>query len=329
VKIFALSRDTCVTAAVDFDVATLTPRYCLSYHSLGESLALPIARRLGLPDAVLTAARAAQSEQSKAFGAAVSRLEESRLAFETRHAEAAARAQALADQQRESERLLGELREKRQQRWRDELSAARAFVRSVKDQGRELLAALERGAADRRALERFVAAQDAAIAHEAVQAEAAAPDEPAISSGPPRVGDTVEVGVQGISGQLLEIKGARAWIQRGSMRFEVPAAQLRRVGVGARQEPPRVTLPPIRDTLPLEITLIGLRAREAIGQLETFLDESVRAQHPSIRIIHGIGSGALRRAVQEFLSASPYCDSYRGGEPPEGGAGVTIATLAT
>ncbi|HUI28315.1 MAG TPA: endonuclease MutS2 [Candidatus Kryptonia bacterium] len=330
VKIFALSRDTCITAAVDFDVATLTPRYRLSYHSLGESLALPIAQRLGLPAAVLTAARAAQSEQSKAFGAAVSRLEDSRRAFEERHAEAAARAQALADQQRESERLLGELRERRQQRWRDELAAARTFVRSVKEQGRDLLAALERGAADRRALEQFVAAQEQAIAKEAVQVEESAPNEPTVSSGPPRVGDTVEVGVQGISGQLLEVKGARAWIQRGSMRFEVPAAQLRKSGGAPRhREPPRVTLPAGRDSLPMEITLIGLRAREAIDQLDSFLDESVRAQHASVRIIHGVGSGALRRAVQEYLSASPYCDTFRGGEPPEGGAGVTVATLAT
>jgi len=331
VKVFALSRDSCITAAVDFDVADLTPRYRLSYHSLGESLALPIAQRLGLPASVLAAARGAQSEQSKAFGAAVGRLEESRRAFEQRHAEAATRAHALAEQQRESETLLAELREKRQQRWRDELLVARTFVRSLKEQGRELLAALERGAADRRALEQFVAAQETAIAEQAARSDEPMPAEPVVHAGPPRLGDTVAVGAHGITGQLLEIKGARAWIQRGSMRFEVPAAQLRKAGSAApaHVEMPRVTLPAGRDGLPTEITLIGLRAREAIGQLETFLDESVRANHASVRIIHGIGSGALRRAVQEFLSASPYCESYRGGEPPEGGSGVTIATLST
>ncbi len=328
VKVFALSRDACVTAAVDFDVATLTPRYQLSYHSLGESLALPIAQRLGLPDAVLVAARGAQSEQSKTFGAAVTRLEETRRSFEARHTEAAVRAEALAEQQRESERLLGELRAQRQQRWRDELAAARTFVRSVKEQGRELLAALEQGAADKRRLAAFVAEQEAAIAEQAVHSQVVA-DEPLATSGPPRIGDTVEVGTQGITGELLSVKGERAWIQRGSMRFEVPAVQLRRVGAGAPIQPPSVSLPAARDGTPTELTLIGLRAREAIERLETFLDHATSANHAAVRIIHGIGSGALRRAVQEYLAASPYCDSFRSGEPPEGGAGVTMVTLAT
>ena len=327
VKIFALSRDTCLTAAVDFDVATLTPHYRLSYHSLGESLALPIARRLGLPEAVLDAARAAQSEQSKAFGAAVARLEESRRLFEARHAEAEGRARLLAEQQRESEQLLAELRERRQQRWREELSAARAFVRSLKEQGRELLAEIERGAADRRALAAFVAQQEQAITEQAVATGEV--DERAVASGPPRIGDTVEVGTQGIAGQLLSVKGERAWIQRGSMRFEVPAAQLRKIGAAPRVvEAPRVSLPAGREA-PTEITLIGLRAREALDRLDAFLDQAASAQHASVRVIHGIGSGALRRAVQEYLAASPYCDSFRGGEPPEGGAGVTVVTLAT
>jgi DNA mismatch repair protein MutS2 len=307
-------------------VATLTPRYRLSYHSLGESLALPIAERLGLPAAVLAAARAAQSEQSKAFGAAVARLEESRRHFEARHAEADARAQTLAEQQRESAQLLAELRERRQQRWREELVAARAFVRSVKQQGSDLLAELERGAADRRALAEFAARQEQAIAAQ----EAATGDveeERPVASGPLRVGDTVAVGA-GISGQLLSVRGERAWIQRGSMRFEVPAAQLRKVGAAsAAVAPTRVSLPVGREA-PTEITLIGLRAREALDRLDSFLDRAASAQHASVRVIHGIGSGALRRAVQEYLSASPYCDSFRGGEPPEGGAGVTVVTLA-
>jgi len=68
VKLFALGEARCVLAAVDFDVDTLTPRYRLSYHSLGRSLALPIARRLGLPEAVLSAARAAQSTSRAHWG---------------------------------------------------------------------------------------------------------------------------------------------------------------------------------------------------------------------------------------------------------------------
>jgi DNA mismatch repair protein MutS2 len=62
--------------------------------------------------------------------------------------------------------------------------------------------------------------------------------------------------------------------------------------------------------------------------LEDFLDRAVRARYPSVRIVHGIGSGALKRAVESYLSSSPYCAAFRPGAPAEGGAGVTVAELA-
>ena len=79
---------------------------------------------------------------------------------------------------------------------------------------------------------------------------------------------------------------------------------------------------------PDEINLIGRRAREAIDALATFLDRAVRAGASEVRVVHGLGSGALRRAVHEFLAGSPYCAAYREAEPSAGGAGVTIAQLA-
>ena len=62
-------------------------------------------------------------------------------------------------------------------------------------------------------------------------------------------------------------------------------------------------------------------------RLEPFLDRAARAGVDAVRIVHGIGSGALRRAIQDYLATSPYCADFRGGEPNEGGAGATIATL--
>ena len=76
-----------------------------------------------------------------------------------------------------------------------------------------------------------------------------------------------------------------------------------------------------------ELSLIGLRAREAVARLERFLDRAVQAGEDSVRIIHGVGSGALRRAIHDYLATSPYCADFRAGESNEGGAGVTVATL--
>jgi DNA mismatch repair protein MutS2 len=321
-KVFALGHETCVAAAVDFDLERMAPRYRLIYHSVGESLALPIARRLGLPAAVLEAAESARSEQARALGAALAQLEASRRRYEERLQDVETGARAAAAAEEEAALLLAELRAQRRRRWADELQAARAFVRNVRAQGRELLAAIEAGAADRRTLMRFVEEQEATIA-----AREAAVAAPLPASDPPQVGDQVQVGETAVRGVLLAVDGARAWVQRGSMRFEVPAGQLRRLD-GAPGQPVSIRVHAAAADAPAEITLLGLRAREAVEQLETFLDRAVRARHPSVRIVHGIGSGALRRAVTEYLTHSPYCAAFRTAAPGEGGSGVTVAELA-
>jgi DNA mismatch repair protein MutS2 len=325
VKTFALERESCVVAAVDFDVETLTPHYRLVYHSLGRSLALPIARRLGLPAAVLQRAEKARSEQSRAFGTALEQLEATRRRLESELAAAARRASELAAEEAESRRLLDTLRERRRSAWRDELREAREFLRELKAEGREHLKALRAAAEQRVAFEHFVRRRERDVAERetAPRIERATPSSP----GPPRPGDTVEVGDRRLRGELLAVDGARAWIQRGTLRFEVPADQLRRVGRPEPAPPVRVRVAS-REEAPLgEISLIGLRARDAVARLDSFLDRALQAQQESVRIVHGLGSGALRRAVHDYLSASPYCAEFHSGEG-QGGGGVTVARIA-
>jgi DNA mismatch repair protein MutS2 len=335
VKLFALDDPRCSVAAVDFDVDSLTPRYRLVYDSIGRSLALPIARRLGLPEGILAGAATAQSDQARVLGAAMERLERTRAALEAELAAAGARTAALAERDAESQRLLEELRERRRSAWANELREARAFVRSLKDEGRAHLEGLRAAAAERAALARFAREQEAAItAREVPEGAAARASRPADAGSPRaaalRPGDVVEIAERGIRGELLAVDGPRAWIQRGTLRFEVPAAQLRTVGAG---EPPKLHVA-VNSTandegVRRELSLIGLRAREAVDRLERFLDHAVQAGEDSVRIIHGVGSGALRRAIHDYLAVSPYCSDFRSGESSEGGSGVTVATIGT
>jgi len=80
--------------------------------------------------------------------------------------------------------------------------------------------------------------------------------------------------------------------------------------------------------VPEEINLVGQRAREAVDALAAFLDRALRAGLAEVRVVHGIGSGALRRAVHELLAATPYCAEYHEADPLAGGAGVTVARLS-
>lgn len=325
-KVFALTDESCVTAAVEIDLESMSPRYNLVYHSVGESMALPIARRLGLPGAVLQAAETAMGEDSRALSAAMERLEIARRRYEERMTALAERERASEEARRESAALLAELRARRQRHWAEELRQARAFVREVRERGRQMLAQIEAGRARKRDLDRLVRNELSTIGRQ----ECGAPQEDAQPSGPPEPGDAIRVGNTGIRGELLSIQGDRAWIQRGSMRFEVPARDLRRErNASRRQNLETVTIhrdAPSEETAS-EIHLVGLRARDALAELDSFLDRAVHRGLASVRIVHGIGSGALRRAVADYLSASPYCVDFRPGEPGEGGSGVTVATL--
>jgi DNA mismatch repair protein MutS2 len=333
VKTFALADAAFDVAAVDVDPATGEPRYQLRYHTLGRSLGLQMARRLGLPETVLSAAERQLSEATGPDVArAAERLEATRQVYEQRIAALDTEAAALAAREAEQATLLADLKAKQRSAWHEALAEARTFVQELRAEGQRVLSDLRRSRRPASTLQEAVVAQEEAVAAAAQRHAAAAP-----SDSTPTIGDQVEVTGQGIRGELVELKGARARIRRGALRFEVPTAALHRVapamgkGPGASHSPHQPARPEIRlaevPAAPAELSLLGLRSREAVLRVEEFLDRAVRAGHLSVRIIHGLGGGALRRAVHDYLGTSPYCASFREGTPAEGGAGVTVAEL--
>jgi DNA mismatch repair protein MutS2 len=326
VKTFALAEPALEVSAFAVDPATGAATYRLDYHAVGQSLALPIARRHGIPARALEVAERLLAGESRDVAVAIERLERSRRELEAARAASEAERVRLAGTEAEVAALRDDLRSRQRRRWAEDIEASRAFLRDLQAEGRAVLEELRRKP-EPQPLRRFVTAAAAAVdarAASEVAAPAAAP------SRPPVAGDTVEVVGRGIRGQLLEISGERARLLRGGLKFEVPAAQLRVVeGEAAARAPApiRVTTAPASDQTGSELNLIGKRAREAVDLLEAFLDRALRIGLSEVRIVHGIGSGALRRAVHEFLGDSPYCSSYRDGDAATEGAGVTIAQL--
>jgi DNA mismatch repair protein MutS2 len=323
VKIFALGTPELEVAAFAVDAGTGAPTFRLTYHTVGQSLALPIARRHGFPARALEVAERLLAGESQDLARAIERLEASRSAYETERAAAEAERASLAAARHEAEALAADLRGRQQRRWRDDLDDSRRFVRELEARGREVLEQL-RAQPDPATLRAFVREAQADIG---AHAERAGTEPP--RGRPPRPGDTVEIVGRGIRGELVEIAGGRARIQRGGLRFEVPADQLRVVdGAKPRERVAiQVERPDDSDAVG-EINLIGRRTREAVDALGAFLDRAVRSGLAQVRVVHGVGSGALRRAVHEFLASSPYCARYH--EPDTGttGGGVTIAELA-
>lgn len=330
VKLYALGAPHVEIAAVEVDPHTFEPRFRLVYGSVGESLGLGMARRLGLPAPVLAAAEERRGAAARELAQALTRIEESRRRFEDeRHAITEER-RVLAECERAQADLLAELRERRRARWSAELADAREFLRTLKTEGRALLEVVRRRPPDAaRSLGEFVRGKEEEI--EKRRAEVA---EPEVADGrPPAIGDPVEVRGTAIRGELVEITGESARVQRGAVAFRVAAAQLRTLPAGAAAAPAsRDVVRAPSDSAgaaspPTELRLIGMRAREALERLDRFLDQAQSAGVQTVRIVHGLGTGALKHAVAEYLTASAYCTRFRDAEPEQGGAGVTVAEL--
>ena len=159
---------------------------------------------------------------------------------------------------------------------------------------------------------------------------APAPDDESDSDAPLKVGDTVQVG--DIRGELILLDAARAVISRGGLRIEVAPDRLRKSAASAADTRPAqkkeaaVTFS-VEGGEGNELNLIGMRTTDALRKLEEFLDTTFLTNRAEVRIVHGIGSGALRKAVAEYLGTSPYCASFRAAEPHHGGAGATIVQM--
>jgi len=319
VKLLALDSPNYQMAAVDFDPVSLQPRYRLVYGSIGESLGLAVAARLGLPAEVIDTAHQRRSKEGEELRSAVEKMEEARREYEELAAELERERARAREAFAEHQALAAELRERKRRYWQTELAAARAFLQDLKAQGRELLSVVRRRPDAAAALGAFVAEKRAEVAarEEEIAPGAGGPEEL------PVVGDLVEVAGKGIRGELSEVFGERARIVRGGLRFEVKLGDLRRIGVPDRKK--TTVKVPEHGGIPLEIDLTGLRVGDALRRLEEFLDRAQLAGHAEVRVIHGIGTGALKRAVLDYLATSPYCAAHR--EADQGAGGVTVVEL--
>ncbi len=322
VKLHAYSRAGFEAAAVDFDPERLAPLYRLKPHTIGQSYGLAVARRLGLPPEIVAAAEAALPAGSAELAEALRRLEEERLRLHTHTERLRERERALADRERDITEAAERARV-RTEAERDRLRGEGAHaLEELRREGSAVLAELKSGAKGRRELGQTLAAGAARIEQAAPRPHDRTVPE---ADAPLKVGDQVELGE--IRGELIALDQDRAVVGRGGLRIEVSADRLRRARAAtAPVREPRITVTAATNDRD-ELNLVGMRAAEALRKLEEFLDQAYLTNRAEVRVIHGIGSGALKKAVHDYLNSSPYCASFRQAEPHHGGAGATIVEL--
>ena len=336
-KAFASTHPRARNASVEFDTATLAPTFRLRYDQPGQSYALTIAARLGLDAELIARASAHRSEHAARLSDLLATLdaharsdaerarEIERIGAETaahlaqaRQAEAAAesRAQAIVARARvEATALVADIRRALTAEW-DKLKRSDRSRRSLDESRRRV--------------------REAAVKLEALAPQASAAEPTALAPGV-----TVAAEHLGIRGELLEIAGSSATVRSGSVTVRVPVSALRPVPmslaatrrgeagkdsarVGFRAvEPLRASPRPVAP----ELLLLGQTTDEARDCVEQYLDDAFLAGLESVRLVHGKGTGALRKAVRDLLAGHPLVESFRDGAPSEGGTGATVAAL--
>jgi DNA mismatch repair protein MutS2 len=319
-KAFASTHPGARNASVEFDGERLAPTFRLVYDHPGQSYALAIAARLGLDQALIDRAQAHRSAHAARLGELLARLD-----AQTR-TEAA---RALAIERTESEAAAHLARAA------TELAQAEARAREILARGKQEAAALvsdirhaiaaewERlKRADRTRKKLDEAGERVRSLGARVSLPAAPATTPAELLAP---GDAVEAPHLGVRGRLQAVAGATATVASGTITVRVPVQSLHKIAVG--DPGPRPVRVPEKVTVAPELHLLGRTTDEARDIVEKYLDDAFLAGLPTVRLVHGKGSGALRRAVHDLLATHPLVESFRGGHQTEGGAGATVAVL--
>ncbi len=330
-KVFALNEPGMTNASVEFNPETLAPTYRLRIGIPGSSNAMSIASRLGLPSEIIQAARAITGEDSQQIEKVVQKMHKARRQLDReRIAHRIARSE-FEEQKAALEREAQELREARERGLREGFREARDVVRTAREEARGILQSLRGQKREGKVTQQ--ASDNLATLAEVVEEAVKAVDPPAPEAPPLRVGDTVLL--RSLGGKkavvLEETREDRVRVSVGAVQIEADRSDLEFLE-------PAVTDPRLRDQVgalraakavlvPTEINLLGLRVEEALQEVEKYLDDAALAEHESIRIVHGKGTGALREAVRRFLREHRAVREFHDAPLNEGGHGVTIAVL--
>ncbi len=337
-KVYALSTAGVENASCEFDVETLRPTYRLLIGVPGKSNAFAISGKLGLPDFIIDEARKQISQEAESFEDVISQLEESRVTLEREQEEISRYKEEIASLKKDLETRQEKLDSRKEKILQDANEQAHAILREAKEYadktmkdfhrfGKENISVKEMEQERQRLREKMNKVEKKmTIKKKAAPAKTLKPSDL-------HLGDGVKVLSMNLKGTVSTLPDSRGYlfIQMGIMRSKVHISDL-----AILQDDPVITAPNLQRTqtgkikmsksasVGVEINLLGKTVDEAVAELDKYLDDAYLAHLPSVRIVHGKGTGALRKGVHQYLRRQKHVKSFRLGEFGEGDAGVTI-----
>ena len=338
IKIYALTTSGIENACCEFDVETLSPTYRLLIGIPGKSNAFAISKKLGLSDTLIEDARTRISSNEQNFEDLLSDLEASRITIEKEQAEINRYKSEIAALKQQLKNKQEKLDESRDAILRKAKEEANQILQEAKDTADEAIRNFNKYGTTRPSIQEMekqrtnIREKMAANEKKSSKGKDTAIYNPKVPK-KLRIGDSVKVLSMNLTGTVHSLPNAKGdlFVQMGILRSQVNIKDLvliedaapgskkyAKTGAGKLKMSKSASVS-------TEINLIGKTVDEAIALLDKYLDDAYLAHLPSVRIVHGKGTGALRNAVQSHLKRQSYIKSFHLGEFGEGDAGVTIA----
>ena len=338
IKIYALTTSGIENACCEFDVETLSPTYRLLIGIPGKSNAFAISKKLGLSDTLIEDARTRISSNEQNFEDLLSDLEASRITIEKEQAEINRYKSEIAALKQQLKNKQEKLDESRDAILRKAKEEANQILQEAKDTADEAIRNFNKYGTTRPSIQEMEKQRTNIRKKMAANEKKSSKEKDTAIYNPKvpkklRIGDSVKVLSMNLTGTVHSLPNAKGdlFVQMGILRSQVNIKDLvliedaapgskkyAKTGAGKLKMSKSASVS-------TEINLIGKTVDEAIALLDKYLDDAYLAHLPSVRIVHGKGTGALRSAVQSHLKRQSYIKSFHLGEFGEGDAGVTIA----
>lgn len=340
-KVYALSTSGVENACCEFDVETLRPTYRLLIGVPGKSNAFAISSKLGLPDHIINKAKEQISEQDESFEDVLTSLENSRVIIENERLEAERYKEEIRTLKEQLEAKQEKLDERKERILREANEEAHAILRETKeyaDQTMKLFHKFQKDHVDTAAVEKerqnLRQRMSQAEKHISLKPETRK-QKKELNPKDLRLGESVKVLSMNLKGTVSSHPDSKGYlfVQMGIIRSKVHISDLELV------DEPVITNAALQRTgagkirmsksssISTEINLLGKTVDEAVAELDKYLDDAYLAHLKTVRIVHGKGTGALRKGVHNYLRRQKHVASFRLGEFGEGDAGVTIVDL--
>ena len=344
-KVFALSTPGVENGCCEFSVETLRPTYRLLIGVPGKSNAFAISEKIGLPDYVIEEAKTYLSKEDESFEDVISDLEQSRVLIEREREETNRYREEAEELQKRLSRKEDRLESSRDEILRKAREEAQALLREAKEYADESIRKYNKlgnasGSAKEMEKERTKLREKMASLQKDNAVKTDKKPKKALQAKDLRLGDSVKVLSMNLRGTVSTLPDAKGnlFVQMGILRSQVNLRDLEKLDddlpAYASKKSPATTgtgsgkiKMSKSASISSELNLLGMTTDEAIVELDKYLDDAYLAHLSPVRIVHGKGTGALRKAVHQFLRRQKHVDTYRLGEYGEGDAGVTIVTF--